>query len=89
MENETTKECNIKGKIKLCIEYKVIVLIGVYYLKASKNIISLTKFMAKGYQVIGEGREWAGGGVGREGGSYESIEKREERRGARDVIRES
>ena len=55
MENETTEECNIKGKIKLHIEDKIIVLTDVYYLKASKNIISLTKFMSKGYQLIVEG----------------------------------
>ena len=48
MENETTEECNIKGKNKLRIEDKIIILTDVYYLKASKNIISLTKFMTKG-----------------------------------------
>lgn len=45
MANENTEECNIKGKIKLRIEDKIIILTDVYYLKASKNIISLTKFM--------------------------------------------
>ena len=55
MENESTEECNTKGEIKLRIEDKTIILTDVYYLKVSKNIISLTKFMAKGYQVIGEG----------------------------------
>ena len=58
MENETTEECNIKEKIKLRIEDKVIVLTDVYYLKESKNIIILTKFMEKGYQVIGEGDDF-------------------------------
>ena len=55
MANESTEECKTKGKIKLRIEDKIIILTDVYYLKASKNIIRLTKFMAKGYQVIGEG----------------------------------
>ena len=55
MENESTEEFKTKGKVKLHIKDKTIVLTGFYYLKASKNIISLTKFMSKGYQVIGEG----------------------------------
>ena len=55
MANETTEECNIKVKIKLHIEDKIIVLTDLYYIKSSKNIISLTKFMEKRYQVIGEG----------------------------------
>ena len=55
MSNESTEECKTKGKIKLCIEDKTIILNDVYYLKASKNIIIITKFMDKGYQVIGEG----------------------------------
>ena len=53
MENESTEEFKTKGKVKLHIKDKIIVLTDVYYLKASKNIISLTKFMDKGYQVIG------------------------------------
>ena len=55
MANETTEECKIKGKVKLRIDNKTIILTDVYYLESSKNIISLTKFMSKGYQVIGEG----------------------------------
>ena len=55
MANKSTEEWKTKGKIKLRIEDKTIILTDVYYLKASKNIIILTKFMAKGYQVIGEG----------------------------------
>ena len=55
MDNESTEECKIKGKVKLRIDNKTIILTDVYYLESSKNIISLTKFMAKGYQVIGEG----------------------------------
>ena len=55
MAKESTEECKTKGKIKLHIEDKTIILTDVYYLKASKNIISLTKFMSKDYQVIGEG----------------------------------
>ena len=55
MANESTEECKTNGKIKLLIEDKIIILTEVYYLKVSKNIISLTKFMTKGYQVIGEG----------------------------------
>ena len=55
MENETTEDFNTKGKIKLLIEDKVIVLIDVYYLKSSKNIIITTKFMSKGFKVIRKG----------------------------------
>ena len=44
-----------KGKVKLRINNKTIILTDVYYLELSKIIISLTKFMAKGYQVIVEG----------------------------------
>ena len=55
MANESTEECKIKGKVKLRIDNKTIILTDVYYLESSKNIISLTKFMDKGYQVIGEG----------------------------------
>ena len=54
MANETTEEWKTKGKLKLLIEDKIIILTDVYYLKASKNIIRLTKFMSKCYQVIGE-----------------------------------
>ena len=43
------------SQFKLRINNKTIILTDVYYLESSKNIISLTKFMAKGYQVIGEG----------------------------------
>ena len=49
MANEYTDECKTKGKVKLRIEDKTIVLTDVYYLKTSNNIISLTKFMVKGY----------------------------------------
>ena len=48
MANESTEECKIKGKVKLRIDNKTIILTDVYYLESSKNIISLTKFMAKG-----------------------------------------
>ena len=48
MANESTEEWKTKGKVKLHIEDKIIVLTDVYYLKASKNIIILTKFMTKG-----------------------------------------
>ena len=52
MENDSTKEFRTKGKVKLHINENIIILTDVYYLKASKIIISLTKFIAKGYQVI-------------------------------------
>ena len=55
MANESTEEFRIKGKVKLCIDNKTIILTDVYYIESSKNIITLTKFMSKGYQVIGEG----------------------------------
>ena len=53
MSNENTEDWKTKGKIKLLNEGKIIILTDVYYLKSSKNIISLSKFMSKGYQVIG------------------------------------
>lgn len=58
MENETTEVCEIKGKIKLWIDNMTVLLTDIYYLKDSKNIISLTKFMDKGYKVIGKGYQF-------------------------------
>ena len=59
MANESTEEYRIKGKVKLHINEKTIILTDVYYLETSKNIISLMKFMDKGYQVIGEGEHFS------------------------------
>ena len=58
MANKTTEVCGIKFKIKLRIDDKTVVITDVYYLKASKNIISLTKFMYKVYKVIGKGYQF-------------------------------
>ena len=52
MLDETTEKCEVKGKVKLLLEKKTIILTDIYYLKESKNIIIITKFMAKGYKFI-------------------------------------
>lgn len=55
ISNENTEECEVKGKIKLLIDKNTVVLTDVYYLKESNDIISLIKFISKGYKVIGKG----------------------------------
>ena len=54
MENETTEKCEIKVKVKLRLDKKTIVITDVYYLKASKNIIRITKLMYNEFKVIGK-----------------------------------
>ena len=57
MDNEEVEKFEIKGKVKLQVNNKTIILTDVYYLKSSKNIINLTKFMAKGFKIIGKGNK--------------------------------
>ena len=58
MENDSTERCEIKGKVKLRLGNKIIVLTEFYYLKMSKNIIRITKFMYKIFKVIGKGDQF-------------------------------
>ena len=54
MSNETTEKFEIKFKVIIRLDKKTIFLTDVYYLKASKNIIRITKLMYNEFKVIGK-----------------------------------
>lgn len=55
MSNEYTEIWDIKVKVKLQVHINTIILIDVYYLKSSKNIIILYKFMDNFFDIVGKG----------------------------------
>ena len=52
MENESTENFEIKGKVNIQVHRKNIILTELYYFKLSKNIIRLTNLWIKFSKVL-------------------------------------